>query len=121
MAVCSGRDIAELLIKCDVGGDRWPYGKRLSGYGLRFWPARIFNTGHGAAFYCRNRAHIAAKRDCCVPPYSLEQGEKKMNIWRGHSGTYLTCRDTPQDLAALLNKAGLTILEHSDPFRMRIP
>lgn len=117
MAECSGRDITELLIKCDVGRERWP----LEDTSLAMVCASgLFEylTSEMVQHFIDQTARTLQQNGVVVFTYiPQEAGEKQMNIWRGHSGTYLTCRDDPSTLEALLNKARLKILEHTPPFK----
>lgn len=117
MTLCSARDITELLIKCDVGRDRWPLQDNsmslVCASGLL-----EYLTDEMVQHFIVESARTLQQNGIVVFTYiPQEPGEKKMNVWRGHSGTYLTCRYAPDAMEALINKAGLRVLEHSQPFK----
>lgn len=117
LTLCSGRDITELLIKCDVGRDRWP----LESGSLAMVCASglmEYLTPPMVQHFINETERSLQQNGVLVFTYIPQQpGEKTMDIWRGHSGTYLSCRHDPDELEALLNKAGLKTIEHTAPFK----
>lgn len=116
LTLCSGRDIAELLIKCDVGKDRWPLE---DGAADAVCAAGLLEylTQEMLQHFIVEAARTLQQKGVLVFTYiPLNNGDKKLGLWRGHSGTYLSCRYVPEALEAMLAAAGLEILEHSAPF-----
>lgn len=116
MAACAGRGIAESLIPCDVGNDPWPLG---SGAYNAVLASGLFEylTPCMASHFLREAADSLICRGVLIFTYvPVAPNEKPIRFWRGHSGTYLVCSYTPEDIAVRVERAGFQILEHSAPF-----
>jgi len=117
MAVCAGRDITELLIKCDVGKDIWPLADSSQNAVLA---AGLFEylTQDMAQHFFNEAARILQQNGLLVFTYlPMGPAQKKMGIWRGHSGTYLTCAYTGEEIEDYLKRSNFSVIEHSAPFK----
>lgn len=118
MSICAARDIAELLIKCDVGKDHWPLESEgfdmVVSAGLHEYltPSMI---GH----YFTEAARLLKQGGFLVFTYlpAEDDNEEKTALWRGHMATYLTCAYGPKRIEALLAAAGFELLGHSTRFK----
>lgn len=116
LAQCAAKEIAEILIKCDVGSGRWPLADGdftlVASAGLT-----EYLTPSMLQHFIDESARILQQNGHLVFTYVPQQaGEKAAGLWRGHSGTYLVCRYVPQDVEDRLQKTGLELLQHSAPF-----
>jgi predicted TPR repeat methyltransferase len=115
MAQCAAREITELLIKCDVGRDPWPLENSLADLVIS---AGLFEylTQDMAKHFIAQAQRVLKPGAALISTYlpSSEEGFHS-KIWRGHSGTYLTCAYHPRLMESLLE--GFTLLEHTPPFK----
>jgi predicted TPR repeat methyltransferase len=117
MAICSQKDIAELLIKCDVGKDHWPleeegYDAVLSA-GLHEYltPAMLQH-------YLQQSYRILDKDGLLVFSYvPSEKAQHSYTLWNGRNGRFLRCDYDPALLEQSLAKAGFKLLEHKAAFK----
>lgn len=116
MAACAGRGIAENLIPCDVGRDSWPL--ESGGYEAVLASGLFeYLTPDMADHFLREALDTLIYSGVLIFTYvPTAPGEKPIRFWRGHSGTYLVCTYTPDDIAVRVERAGFQILEHSAPF-----
>lgn len=116
LAQCAAKEIAEVLIKCDVGSGRWPLADddftlvASAGLAEYLTPSMLQHFLSESARLLQQKGHLVFTY---VPQQS---GEKATDFWRGHSGTYLVCRYLPQDIEVFLQKSGFELLQHSAPF-----
>ncbi len=117
MAQCAARDITELLIKCDAGRDIWPIE---NGSQDAVVAAGLFEylTPDMVQHFLNESARVLHKNGLLVFAYlPATDGAKKINLWPGKTGTYLTCSYSEDDMKSALSKHGFALLEHSAPFK----
>ena len=117
MAVAGTRDIAELLIKCDIGKDTWPIESgscdMVVSSGLL-----EYLTPEMLQHFFKEAKRVLQQNGILVSSYKPREAQQKgINLWPGHSGTYLTCSYIPSEIEVLLQQNGLELLHHSDPFK----
>ncbi len=117
MAVCAAREITELLIKCDVGKDDWPVASASADMVMSAGLLEYL-TPDMAVHFLRESMRVLKPGGALVFTY-LPRGEKErdIKIWRGHSGTYLTCGYKPDVMEQILKTTGFILTDHSEPFR----
>ena len=117
MAVAASRDITELLIKCDVGKDTWPVESGscdmvVSGGLLEYLTPEMLQH------FMREAKRVLQQNGPLVSSYKPREAQQRgINLWPGHSGTYLTCSYIPAEIEALLHQNGFKLLHHSAPFK----
>lgn len=115
MAQAAARDITELLIKCDVGRDHWPL---LDHSYDCVVAAGLFEylTETMVRHFCAEALRCLKPSGLLVFTYlPLQSGDKKTSLWRGHSGSYLVCKNAAEEMPKILE--GFEIVEHSQPFK----
>jgi predicted TPR repeat methyltransferase len=117
MAVAASRDITELLIKCDVGKDTWPIESGscdmvVSGGLLEYLTPEMLQH------FLKESKRVLQQNGVLVSSYKPREAPQRcINIWPGHSGTYLTCSYIPTEIEGLLQQNGFALLHHSNPFK----
>lgn len=117
MAACVGREVTELLLKCDVGKDHWPLEN--SGFDCVVSAGLAeYLTEKMLQHYIKESARILQQKGYLIFTYLPTEGlENKASVWHGHSGTYLTCGYAPDFIEAQLKLNGFELLGHSTRFK----
>lgn len=116
MAVCMARDITELLIKCDAGKDHWPIVDDAQDCVIA---AGLFEylTPAMVQHFLNESKRVLKGNGLLVFSYMpREKDEKQMTLWPGHSGTFLTCSYTEEEIERFLKQNDFAIIEHSARF-----
>jgi predicted TPR repeat methyltransferase len=117
MTICAQKGVAELLIKCDAGRDVWPLQERSMDMVVS---AGLFEylTGTMAQHFLKETHRVLQDNGILVFTYLPRQSdEKSTSLWRGHSGTFVICAYTPEEMDRMLKEQKLVLLEHSSPFK----
>lgn len=116
MAACAGRGVADMMIRCDVGKDRWPLE---NGFADCIISAGLMEylTPPMLQHFMEEAARIMQQKSFLVFTYLPHGDPIKMSLWRGHSGTYLTCGYSQNYIEELLRRNGFKVLSHSLPFK----
>lgn len=116
MAICSQKEVAELLIKCDVGKDAWPLESSAydavmaSGLFEYLTPAMVQH-------FMKQAARILKPEGRLIFSYiPSETEEDNFSIWNGRNGRFVRCEYNPAKLEAAVQGFGFKILEHMPPF-----
>lgn len=117
MAVCMAREITELLIKCDVGKDHWPIMDHTQDGVVAAGLFEYLTPTMAQHFFSEARRILKQDALMVFSYLPREEQEKQIGIWPGHSGTYLTCAYTEDEIEALLRKYGFAVIEHTEPFK----
>ncbi len=116
LAVCAARNITELLIKCDVGKSPWPLESGSADMVVSSGLAEYL-TPKMLQHFLSETTRVLQQNAPLVFTYMPSDTDKhSIKLWRGHSGTYLVCGYTPQEIEAVITKSGLILLQHSQPF-----
>jgi len=116
LAVCASRDITELLIKCDVGKAAWPVESGSMDMVVSSGLAEYL-TPEMLQHFLKEAGRVLQQNKPLVFTYlPSDTGKSSMKLWRGHSGTYLICGYTPDEIEAALGEHGFILLQHSQPF-----
>lgn len=116
LAVCAARNITELLIKCDVGKSPWPLESESADMVVSSGLAEYL-TPEMLQHFLSESARVLQQNAPLVFTYMpSDAGKHSIKLWRGHSGTYLVCDYTPQEIEASLSQNGFILLQHSAPF-----
>lgn len=117
MAVAAAREIAELLVKCDVGKDPWPMEAGLCDMVVSAGLLEYL-TPDMLQHFLKESERVLQQNGHLVFTYMpREPQQKQLKLWHGHSGTYLISGYIPADVEALLQQDGLEVLHHSAPFK----
>lgn len=117
MASCAGRDITELLIKCDAGKDPWPL---QDGTFDMVVSSGLFEylTDEMVRHFIMETKRVLRSGGWLVFTYMpVSQNDRKVTWWHGHSGSYLTCGQTPGWIESELNDHGFEVADHTSPFK----
>jgi predicted TPR repeat methyltransferase len=117
MAVCAAREVTELLVKCDVGGDHWPME---SGSQDAVLSAGLLEylTPDMLRHFVSESARVLQQNGLFVFTYMPQKpAAKQIMVWQGHSGTYLICGYRAEEIEDILKRSNFTVLEHSRPFK----
>ena len=117
MAACAGRGITELLVKCDVGSDPWPLESASQNAVIS---AGLFEylTPDMLQHFIKEASRTLQQNGLLVCTYMpAKTGDKTVTFWRGHSGTYLICGYTENQMQDALKRSNFTLVEHSPPFK----
>lgn len=117
MAVAGGREITELLVKCDVGKDPWPLESASCDMVVSSGLLEYLTSEMLQHFLNESKRVLQQKGHLVFTYIPRDQSEKSTKLWRGHSGTYLICGYIPSEIEGFLQKAGLQLLHHSSPFK----
>lgn len=116
MAICSQKEVAELLIKCDVGKDPWP----LQGDAYdAVMASGLFEylTPTMMQHFLMQAVRILKSQGRMIFSYIPSTGtEDSFSIWNGRNGRFVRCEYNPEKLAKSVEGFGFTILEHMEPF-----
>lgn len=117
MAVAGGREITELLVKCDVGKDPWPLESNTCDIVVSSGLLEYLTPEMLHHFLEESKRVLQQKSHLVFTYMPRGEGERATKLWRGHSGTYLICGYNPWEIEDFLQKAGLELLHHSAPFK----
>lgn len=117
MAACAGRGITELLVKCDAGKDLWPMAvgsqNAVISAGLL-----EYLTPSMLQHFLSESARVLQQKGLLVFTYMPRKtGTKQINLWQGHSGTYLITGYDATEIEQALKRSNFDLLEHSQPFK----
>lgn len=117
MAVSAAREITELLVKCDVGKDGWPI--ETGSCDMVASSGLLEYLTPDMARHFLEESHRVLRKDSHLVFTYMPRGakDKQTTLWRGHTGTYLICGYETQEMDALVQNAGLTVTQHSEPFK----
>lgn len=116
MAVCLQKEITEILIKCDAGKDHWPlednsYNAVVSAGLLEYLTPDM--TQH----FLHESQRCLAQNGVLIFTYIPTENDKdQIDLWRGKSGRFLSCRYNPASLIERVVACGFEIKEHLDEF-----
>lgn len=114
LALCGNRDIATPLIKCDVGRDFWPCADQSADMVVSAGLLEYL-TEPMTRHFMAQAARVLRPGGFLVFTYlPAAKPGASTSLWRGHSGTYLTCAVHPAMMESML--AGFDIRDHSPPF-----
>lgn len=117
MALCSGRNITQSLLKCDVGKDPWPVLDNTQNMVISAGVMEYLTT-EMLQHFLNETERVLQQKGLLVFTYLPRlPKEKKLSFWRGHSGTYLTCGYQPAEMERTLLQQKFAVLEHSNPFK----
>lgn len=117
MAVCAAKDVTELLLKCDAGKDHWPL---VDGDFDMVVSAGLaeYLTVPMLQHFLTESARVVQQKGYLVFTYLPAEGpDNKKAIWRGHTGTYLTCAYAPDYMESALKHHGFDLIGHSARFK----
>lgn len=117
MAICAQKGVAELLIKCDAGRDHWPIQDACMDMVVS---AGLFEylTKPMAQHFLKEAGRVLQNDGVLVFTYMpRDENGKAVELWRGHSGTFVVCSYAPKDMEEMILKCRLKLLEHSPPFK----
>ncbi len=117
MAVAAARDITELLIKCDAGKDHWPLENHCVDMVLSSGLLEYFTPEMVQHFLTETKRVLHKKAMVAFTYMPKDRGEKSIQLWHGHSGTYLICGYEPEEMERFVRQSGLELLRHSEPFK----
>jgi len=116
LTLCSEKNIAAKLYRCDVGQDLWPLPDQSVDCVLS---AGLFEylTNNMGAHVLRESARILKAKGWLIFTY-IPDDRKDFHtaLWNGHSGRFLTCAYGPNYIETLLRKSGFEIIEHTADF-----
>lgn len=117
MAGCAGRGITELLIKCDVGNSVWPL--ESNAFDMVVSAGLLeYLTPPMTENFLQQSHRILRKGGTLIFTYiPLNDDDKAISFWNGHSGRYLVCKAHPDQMEEALKTHGFTLVEHSKPFK----
>ena len=116
MAICSQKEVAELLIKCDVGRDHWPLQE--DAYDV-VMASGLFEylTPPMVQHFLKETTRLLKPGGLVIFSYiPSEQENGSYTIWPGRNGRFVRCEYTPAKLEADVVAKGFKILEHKEPF-----
>lgn len=117
MAACAGRGITELLVKCDVGSERWPL-ENGSQDAVVSAGLLEYLTPDMLQHFLQESARVLQQKGFLAFTYMPQKpGTKQVTFWQGHSGTYLICGYKEAEIEDALRRSNLDLLEHSQPFK----
>jgi len=116
LAICAQKNVAELLIKCDVGRDVWPLENGSMDLVLSAGLFEYLTPPMAQHFITQSYKTLQQNGVLIFTYVPRGTGEKTTKLWRGHSGTYIVSSYTPQEIEKMLQQNNLEIVEHSAPF-----
>ena len=117
MAACAGRGITELLVKCDVGRDNWPLAPASQDMVVSAGLLEYL-TPEMLQHFLDESARTLQQKGLLIFTYMPQKpGTRQINFWQGHSGTYLICGYSEEEIGAALKRSNFDLLEHSSPFK----
>lgn len=116
MSLCAQKEVAELLIKCDVGKDHWPLQE--SAYDA------VIASGLFEYMTPSMVQHFLGEATRILEPGALmvfsyipsPRSDDSFTIWNGRNGRFVRCEYEPSKLQAKVEGFGFKILEHKEPF-----
>jgi len=116
MSLCAQKEVAELLIKCDVGRDHWPLQE--AAYDAVMASGLLeYLTPTMMQHFLNQSARILEQDGILVFSYiPSERKEDSFSIWNGRNGRFVRCEYEPDKLQAKVESCGFKILEHMPPF-----
>ena len=117
MAICAQKDVAELLIKCDVGRDVWPIEHESMDMVVSAGLLEYL-TPAMADHFLKESHRTLQKNGILIYTYMpCEDDGKATQLWHGHSGTFVICAYTKNEMEQMIKQNNLEVLEHSNPFK----
>lgn len=116
MSQAESRNIAELLIQCDVGKDHWPATDHSVDMVMS---AGLFEymTPPMVQHIFKETARVLQQNGTFVFTYiPRKDTEKSMTYWQGYSGGFMVCAQSEHELLDIAQQNGLHIESHSAPF-----
>lgn len=117
MAICAQKGVAELLIKCDAGRDVWPIENEsidmVVSAGLH-----EYLTPPMVQHFLKESHRTLQQNGILIYTYMPRDDDgKAIQLWHGHSGTFVICAYAPYEMKEMLQQSNLEIIEHSAPFK----
>ena len=117
MAICAQKNVAELLIKCDAGRDIWPIENGSMDLVVSAGLLEYL-TPPMAQHFIKEAHRVLQQNGILIYTYMPRDDDgKAIQLWHGHSGTFVICAYTPHEMKEMLQQSNLEIIEHSAPFK----
>ena len=117
LSLCTQKEIADLLVLCDVGRDHWPAADNSSDMVVS---AGLFEyLSPPMATHAIHQAMRTLKSaGVFIFAYMPRAADEKQTIlWRGYSGTFMIFAYTEDEIAQMVTSSGFDIVHHAKAFK----